>query len=110
MDVHVPRAITEGLRLRGVDVVTAQEDAAAHLPDSALLDRATALGRALFTQDVDFLREATLRQRDNEDFAGVVYAHPLRVTIGQCLRDLELIARLAESEDLHNRVEFLPLR
>src|SRR5207302_1334872 len=28
MDVHVPRAITEGLRLRGIDVVTAQEDGA----------------------------------------------------------------------------------
>jgi len=26
MDEHVPRAITEGLRLRGVDVLTAQED------------------------------------------------------------------------------------
>jgi len=26
MDHHVPRAITEGLRLRGVDVLTAEDD------------------------------------------------------------------------------------
>jgi hypothetical protein len=35
MDVHVPIAVTYGLRLRGVDVLTAQEDGAAELPDPA---------------------------------------------------------------------------
>ena len=46
MDVHVPRAITEGLRLRGIDVRTAQEDGAVRLSDPELLDRAGALGRS----------------------------------------------------------------
>ena len=58
LDVHIPAAITEGLRLRGVDVLTAQEDGGRRLPDDKLLDRATALGRVLFTQDDDLLREA----------------------------------------------------
>ena len=49
MDVHISAAITEGLRLRGVDVLTAQEDGARRLPDPALLNRATELGRVLFT-------------------------------------------------------------
>ena len=49
MDAHIPRAITLGLRLRGVDVITAQEDNASDLPDPALLDQATALQRVLFT-------------------------------------------------------------
>jgi hypothetical protein len=49
MDVHVPRAITEGLRLRAVDVLTAQEDGARQLGDAGLLDRSTLLGRVLFT-------------------------------------------------------------
>ncbi len=39
MDVHVRRAVTEGLRLRGVDVLTAQDDGAAGFSDSQLLDR-----------------------------------------------------------------------
>ncbi len=61
MDHHVPRAITNGLRLRGVDVLTAHEDKASRLRDPALLDRATELERVLFTQDDDLLTEATQR-------------------------------------------------
>jgi predicted nuclease of predicted toxin-antitoxin system len=109
MDVHVPRAITEGLRLRDVDVVTAQEDGARRLPDDALLDRATSLGRVLFTRDDDLLTEATRRQRDGTAFAGLIYAHQLQATIGQCVRDLELIATVGDPPDLANRIEFLPL-
>ena len=48
MDQHVPRAITVGLRLRGLDVLTAHDDGASTLSDPALLDRATTLGRVLF--------------------------------------------------------------
>ena len=58
MDVHVHRAITTGLRLRGVDVLSAQEDGHRTAPDNVLLDRATGLGRVLFTQDEDLLAEA----------------------------------------------------
>lgn len=63
MDVHVRRAVTEGLRLRGVDVLTAQADGADGFADPELLDRATELGRVLFTQDDDLLREAKRRQQ-----------------------------------------------
>ena len=38
MDHNVPRAITVGLRLRGVDVITAYEDGADDMDDSQLLD------------------------------------------------------------------------
>lgn len=51
MDHHVPRAITIGLRLRGVDVITAYEDATGGLADPELLDLAVQLGRVLFTYD-----------------------------------------------------------
>jgi hypothetical protein len=34
MDQHVPRAITVGLRLRSVDVLTAFEDSASTLADA----------------------------------------------------------------------------
>ena len=55
MDQHVPLAITEGLRARGVDVLTCYEDGTSELDDTSLLRRATELGRVLFTQDADFL-------------------------------------------------------
>jgi hypothetical protein len=82
MDMHVRREVTEGLRRRGVDVVTAQEDGADTLPDPQLLDRAADLERLLFSQDEDLLAEAVARQRSGRSFKGVAYAHQLKVTIG----------------------------
>jgi hypothetical protein len=110
MDVHVRQAITLGLCLRGVDVLTAHEDDASRLPDTLLLDRATALGRVLFSQDEDLLHEAAQRQQRGLPYAGVIYAHQLKVTIGQCVRDLELLARVGAPEDFADRVQYLPLR
>jgi Domain of unknown function (DUF5615) len=74
MDVHVPRAITQGLRPRDVDVLTAQEDGARQLCEAELLDRASALGRVLFTRDVDLLAEARRRQGAGHPFGGVLRA------------------------------------
>ncbi len=110
LDVHVHRAIVVGLRLRGVDLVTAQEDGSARLSDPELLDRATALGRALVTYDSDLLGEARLRQDRGIAFAGVLYAYPHRATVHSCIEDLELVHQALEPEDLANRIEFLPLR
>ena len=109
MDHHVPRAITVGLRLRGVDVITAFEDGSDTINDSQLLSRAAELGRVLFTQDDDLLAEAAERQRASLPFNGIIYAHQLRTSIGTCVNDLELITKIAEPQDLLNTVIFLPL-
>lgn len=108
-DVHVRQEITDALRLRGVDVVTAREDGADRLPDDSLLDRAAELGRVLVSQDRDLLAHATARQRTGIRFTGVVYGHQLRVTIGGCIEDLELIAKVYEPADMADRVLYLPL-
>ena len=110
MDVHIPYAITTGLRLRGVDVLTSQEDGSRRFLDPDLLDRSTEPGRILFTQDEDLLEEAATRQRSGESFAGLIYAHQTNVTIGQSVDDLELIAKTFDAEEWMNRVEFLPLK
>ncbi len=110
MDVHVRRAVTESLRSRGVDVLTAQEDGAGELDDPHLLSRASSLGRVLFTQDDDLLREAAKRQQRGETFAGLIYAHQLNVTIGQCIDDLDLIAEVSDPEEWLNRLMYLPLK
>jgi len=108
-DQHVPRAIALGLRLRGVDVVTAAEDGAAELDDPALMDRASDLGRVLVSFDSDLLAEANRRQQTNRHFFGFVFAHPLRVPVGVCVNDLELIAKLGTPEEVRNSVLYLPL-
>ena len=109
MDHHVPKAITVGLRLREVDVLTAYEDGADQFGDPELLGRARELKRVLFTQDYDLLSEAVRCQRENAPFNGVIYAHQLQISIGACVRELELIAKAGEPEDLVNQIQFLPL-
>lgn len=94
MDVHIPRAIINGLRLRGVDVLTAQEDGTIPLEDSELLNRATKLGRLLYSQDDDLLAEAHFRLEQNIEFSGVIYSHQLKSPIGKCVEDLEIITKL----------------
>ena len=44
MDQNVEGPITSGLRLRGVNVITALEDGTDQVDDEDLMDRATALG------------------------------------------------------------------
>ena len=109
MDHHVDIAITRGLRLRGVTVLTAEEDGTKQLADPLLLDRAMALGYVLFTQDVDLLAEAARRQATGEAFAGIAYARQRRASIGRYVQDLELMAKVFDPVDMMNRVVHLPL-
>jgi hypothetical protein len=74
-----------------------------------LLKRAHALGRALFTQDDDLLEEAAKCQRAGTPFSGVIYGHQLRLTIGVCVQDLEIIAKSGEAKEVENQIIFLPL-
>ena len=109
MDVHVPRAVTTALRLRSIDVLTAQEDGSAELADDGLLKRATELGRVLISQDEDLLREGARLLSERKDFSGIIYSHQLRITIGQMVEDLELIARATSQNEWRERIEYLPL-
>ena len=109
MDVHVPYPVTSALLARGVDVLTAQWDDTTRLPDPELLDRTSALGRMLVSQDEDLLAEAAQRQRAGLEFAGLIYAHQRSITTARFIDDLELIALGVSSSERINRVEFLPL-
>lgn len=109
LDHQVPSAIANGLRRRGIDVLTCDQDGASQLSDEQLLERAQELGRVIFTQDADFLEIANERIARGQEFAGVVYAHQLHITIGQAVRDLDLIARVLSAEEIKNRVIYLPL-
>jgi predicted nuclease of predicted toxin-antitoxin system len=60
-DENVEGQIVRGLRARGIDVLTAEEDGYRETPDPKVLDRAAALDRVIFSRDEEFLREATRR-------------------------------------------------
>jgi uncharacterized protein DUF5615 len=106
LDHNVPMPIATGLKQR--DVITCLDDNTTTLDDEALLDRALTLGRVIFTEDQDFLAIAQSRQMTGQEFAGVAYSHPLAISIGKAVRDLELLAKVFDPDDMHNRVEYLP--
>ena len=109
MDENVPLPVTEGLRRRDVDVLRVQDDGRKGTPDNIVLDRAIELQRVVFTQDEDFLAIANRSQQEGVNFAGIIYAHQKSVTVGDCIRDLEIIAKVNQPEDLANCVQYLPL-
>lgn len=109
-DVHIPLAITVGLRRRGIGVLTSQEDGADRFDNERLFQRATDLGRLLFTQDEDLLAIAARWLAENRPFAGLIYAHQLGPGIGDLIEDLELLCVCSEVDEVANQIRYLPLR
>jgi predicted nuclease of predicted toxin-antitoxin system len=109
MDHNVHAAITEGLRQRDVDCLTARDDGASAAEDQFILARARELGRIVFTQDADFLEITASWLAENKPFAGVIYARQMGITIGQAILDLHLFATLLEPHEMENRLEYIPL-
>jgi hypothetical protein len=108
-DAHVDHAIAGQLRMRDVDVLTAQHANVDWYTDESLLDHAAMLGRVLFTHDIRFRAMAERWQLQNRSFYGLVFAHPMQVSIGQCVRDLEIIAKGTNPEDWVSAILRLPL-
>jgi hypothetical protein len=108
MDHQVPVAVTQGLRRLGIEVLSAQEDGAEAWDDDKILERATRLQRTLFSEDEDFLTITDNWRQAGRDFAGLVYAHQLNLTIGRAVADLELIAKVMEPHDMLNQVIYIP--
>jgi predicted nuclease of predicted toxin-antitoxin system len=70
-DEHVPQAAADGLRRRGVDVLTALEAGREGFPDNEQLVFAAQEGRVLVTMDADFL----VLDAQGVPHAGIAYAH-----------------------------------
>ena len=97
------------MRARGVDVLTTQENGHTETPDPLVLDRAGELGRVMYSEDRDFLREGVRRQRAGIPFASVIYARARSVPIGRCIEDLHIMAECGSPEDSENNVWHLPI-
>jgi uncharacterized protein with PIN domain len=102
LDEHVPRAVAQGLRRRGIDVLTVQEAGMAGADDERHLTFALQEGRVIVTQDADFLRfQATGRSH-----AGIAYA-PQQLSVGAFVRGLVSINDVSDAQDMAGRVEYL---
>jgi len=102
MDEHVPTAVSQGLRRRGADVLTAQEAGMRGSSDEEHLTLAASEGRTIFTQDADFLR----LHASNRAHSGIVYA-PQGTPVGAMLQALVLIHDVLRPQEMAGRVEFV---
>lgn len=101
-DEHVAKAVIRGLRLRGIDVLTASEADMLGATDEEHLHRAAENARVIFTQDDDFLR---LAARGHEH-TGIVYA-PQHTPISTMISGLMRIYQIVTLDEMRNHIEFL---
>ena len=105
-DEHVKAAIVEGLRLRGMDVVTAQERDQRQVDDEALLAVATREGRLLLTNDADFLRIHSRWLSHQKSHAGIVFWRQ-DLAVGPAVRRILQYALKSSPADAANALRFL---
>ena len=104
LDEHVPHAIAEGLRRRGIDVTTTVEAGLRGASDDVHLAYALEQRRVIVTNDPDFL---VLAQQDMP-YMGIAYCDQGRRSIGEIIRRLiRLWERYPAAEALRGRIVFL---
>jgi hypothetical protein len=103
-DENIERSIVEGLRRRKIEVVSARELGYIGKPDEFHIKKASEIKAIILTHDVDFLRIAS---RPDIYHGGIIFSHPDKVSIGQCIRGVELVAKILTDKDMENHIEFL---
>ena len=56
----------------------------------------------VFTHDTDFIRIAM-----NKSHSGIIYVHQQKLTIGECIKKLKLIAETKTQQEMANQIVFL---
>lgn len=103
MDEHYPAPVSEGLRQRGIDVLTVQDAGRLAFSDPDQLAFATAGERVMVTFDTDYL---ALHQSGVEH-AGIAWCPQQKYEIGVLVQLLELLQKVADRAQMRNRVEYL---
>ncbi len=103
-DENIERSIIEGLQRRNIEVVSARELGYLGKPDEFHIKKALEMRAVILTHDIDFLKMAS---NQGVDHGGILFSHPKSVSIGQCIRGVELIVNILTDKDMFNHIEFL---
>jgi Domain of unknown function (DUF5615) len=102
LDGHIPSAVAEGLRRRGVAILTVQGAGRSGFSDPEQLAFAHQDQRVIVTMDSDFLVIAA----QGFSHSGLAYANS-RSSIGELIRAIVLLHDVLTPADMINHVEFL---
>lgn len=103
LDEHIPGAVADGLRRRGIDVTTSVELELTGRTDEEQLAAAHDAGRVLVSHDADF----TALHRRGVNHSGIAYCHQGGRAINDLLRALILLWEVLTPEDMQDHLEFL---
>ena len=103
LDQHISFAVAQGLRQRGVDVLSAQDAGRCGFSDSNQLEFATRDERVMVSFDDDYLALAS----SGAHHAGIAWCRYSKLSIGQLVSALLLIHGILSLEEMRDRVEFL---
>ena len=108
-DNHLPNVVARELRRRGVDVQTAHAAGRRRTADPDILRQATVDGRAVVTEDRDYIALAADFQARGEPFAGVVFCDHLTYVNrpGLLLQALLILHGVYTADDMRDRLEYL---
>lgn len=106
-DEHVTYALVNGLRTRGMDVVTVQDLGRRSDDDPLLLDWALQHERILLTNDQDFLAIAAERGARLETFAPIFYWPQQQRAVADLLRKILQLATTQSYAEASSQVFFL---
>lgn len=104
MDIHVPLAITNGLRRRGIDVQTCQAAGLDGVADHEIVRFALENGWILFSQDRDFLQ---ICSGSDAEFCGLVFSTQRLRSVSELIARLILLHEFYEMEELSGKIEFI---
>jgi len=101
-DEHIHPAISTAMRNRGADILTAQDVPMLGVVDDSHLQFAASQGRAIITQDTDFLR----LHKTGISHAGILFAHQSK-TMSEIIHSLIRIYQMKTEEAMNNQIEYL---
>ena len=103
-DENIEHSIIEGLRRRKIEVISAIELGYDGKPDEFHIKKAYEIKAVILTHDIDFL---TIASNHNIIQRGIIFSHSKNISIGQCIRGVELIVNILTDKDMENHIEFL---
>jgi len=97
-------AVTEGLRRRGVNAISAKDVGNLGLTDEDQLKYALKEKLVIFTHDDDFL---SLVRKSKLEHGGIIYVHQQRLSIGEYIRRIKFLVETRSLNEMMNRIQFL---
>jgi predicted nuclease of predicted toxin-antitoxin system len=95
-------AVAEGLKRRGIAAFSAKELGKLGMTDEEQLEIAIRKRAVIFTHDTDFIKIAM-----NRNHCGIVYVHQQKMSTGDCIRKLKVLAETTSPKEMHNKLVFL---